>query len=57
VTWEYKIITFGPPPGGKSGEIAMMTEMLNELGAEGWEAFAYNMYAGTFIMKRPKGLG
>ena len=52
MTWEYMITTFGPPPPGKPGDTAHMTYRLNTLGAQGWEAFAYNVYSGTFFLKR-----
>jgi hypothetical protein len=54
--WEYKTVTFGAPPPGEPGQD--VTPRLDALGLNGWEAFAYNVYSGTFYLKRavlPKG--
>ena len=52
--WEYKIIPLGllvdaTEPNQRERHEAI----LNDLGREGWEAFAYSAQSDTVLLKRP----
>jgi hypothetical protein len=53
--WQYKIVKLGPSSSEKC------EEMLNQLGAEGWELIAFQATStraypgeGTYTLKRPR---
>jgi hypothetical protein len=52
--WEYKIVALGLlVDATEPNQREKHEQILNELGREGWEAFAYTAQSDTVLLKRP----
>ena len=52
--WEYKIVALGLIiDATEPNQRERHEQLLNELGHEGWEAFAYSAQSDTVLLKRP----
>ena len=52
--WEYKIVALGLMiDATEPNQRERHEEILNDLGREGWEAFAYSAQSDTVLLKRP----
>lgn len=52
--WEYKIVALGlMVDATEPNQRDRHEEILNDLGREGWEAFAYSAQSDTVLLKRP----
>ena len=52
--WEYKIIPLGLlVDATEPNQRERHERILNDLGREGWEAFAYSAQSDTVLLKRP----
>lgn len=53
--WEYKIVALGLiVDATEPNQRERHEQILNDLGREGWEAFAYSAQSDTVLLKRPK---
>jgi hypothetical protein len=54
--WEYKIVALGLiVDATEPNQRERHEQILNHLGHEGWEAFAYSAQSDTVLLKRPAG--
>lgn len=52
--WEYKIVALGlVVDATEPNQRGQHEKILNDLGLEGWEAFAYSAQSDTVLLKRP----
>jgi hypothetical protein len=52
--WEYKIVALGLiVDATEPNQREQHERILNDLGREGWEAFAYSAQSDTVLLKRP----
>jgi hypothetical protein len=52
--WEYKIVALGLiVDATEPNQREQHEKILNDLGREGWEAFAYSAQSDTVLLKRP----
>jgi hypothetical protein len=52
--WEYKVVALGLiVDATEPNQREQHEKILNDLGREGWEAFAYSAQSDTVLLKRP----